>query len=360
LRDGRERSPALNTLSGKLHGPRTTRRRAFALAASVTATLAAVAAVTASTAGARSSAATAGKWCTGVHIRFFDGGDPGDSFATIVLNGAKQAQADLGPKVDYVFSGWNVERMVSQLRDAIAAHPDGIAMMGHPGDTALMPLAKQAKAKHIFMEYQNVDVPKVRATYGGGYVGANLTPQGQALGVAAIKQFGLKSGDEAIVFGAWGQPGRYFREQGTVDALAKAGIKVQKIVSPTESGSDPNVLTPLVSAAVLKAPKTKLIVYAGGQQLGAASTYMQAINKKPGEIKNIGFDLSPAVLNGFQTGYVQLTSDQLPYLQGYLPILSLCMQAKYGMAPITQDTSSGLVDGTNYHTVAALVKRGVR
>ena len=328
--------------------------------AAVTAVVVAQVSTAQPTSTARAEGATANKWCSGVHLRFFAGGNPGDSFATIVLNGAKQAQQDLGPKVDYVFSGWNVERMVGQLRDAIAAKPDGIAMMGHPGDTAIMPLAKQASAKGIFMEYQNVDVPKVRDAFGGGYVGANLTPQGQALGAAAVRQFGLKAGDQAIVFGAWGQPGRYFRELGTVQALQKAGVKVQKILVPDTAGSDPNVLTPLVSGAVLKAPKTKLIVYAGGQTLGAASTYMRAINKKPGQIKNIGFDLSPAVLSGFEQGWVQLTSDQLPYLQGYLPILSLCMQEKYGMAPINQDTSSGLVDSTNYKPVAALVKKGIR
>ena len=87
---------------------------------------------------------------------------------------------------------------------------------------------------------------------------------------------------------------------------------------------------------MLKAPKIKLIVYAGGQTLGAASTYMRAISKKPGQIINIGFDLSPQVVAGFEHGWVQLTSDQLPYLQGYLPILSLCMQKKsIGMAPST-------------------------
>lgn len=350
-----------------MNGPLKNRRRTTVLLAClatavVTAFVVAQVSPASPTASAKAEAgaAPATSWCKGVHIRFFAGGNPGDSFATIVLNGAKQAQKDLGPKVDYVFSGWNVERMVSQLRDAIAAKPDGIAMMGHPGDTAIMPLAKQAKAKGIFMEYQNVDVPKVRAAFGGGYVGANLTPQGRALGDAAVRQFGLKRGDEAIVFGAWGQPGRYFRELGTVQALEKAGVKVQKILVPDTAGSDPNVLTPLVSGAVLKAPKTKLIVYAGGQTLGAAETYMRAINKKPGQIKNIGFDLSPAVLSGFEEGWVQLTSDQLPFLQGYLPILSLCMQDKYGMAPLNQDTSSGLVDATNYKPVAALVKKGIR
>ena len=67
------------------------------------------------------------------------------------------------PKVDYVFSGWDAEKMVQQLREAVAVKPDGIAMMGHPGDAAIMPLAEQATKAGIKMMYQNVPVPKVVA-----------------------------------------------------------------------------------------------------------------------------------------------------------------------------------------------------
>src|SRR5436190_5435097 len=97
-------------------------------------------------------------WGSGIRIRFFAGGTAGDAFASIVYNGAQQAQADLGVAVDYVFSGWDVNKMTDQLREAIAAQPDGIAMMGHPGDDALMPLAQQAHDAGILMEYQNVDL----------------------------------------------------------------------------------------------------------------------------------------------------------------------------------------------------------
>src|SRR5688500_18864679 len=78
------------------------------------------------------------QWCAGKHIRFFVGGAEGDAFASIVLRGAQAAEANLGPTVDYIFSGWDSDRMVQQLREAIAAQPDGIAMMGHPGDNAIM------------------------------------------------------------------------------------------------------------------------------------------------------------------------------------------------------------------------------
>lgn len=60
--------------------------------------------------------------------------------------------------------------MIQQLRESIATKPDG-----------------------ILMTYLNVDVPTVRTNYGGGYIGADLGPQGYALGAEAIKRFGLKT-----------------------------------------------------------------------------------------------------------------------------------------------------------------------
>lgn len=51
---------------------------------------------------------------------------------------------DLGAKVDYIFSGWSSEKMIQQLREAIGAKPNGTAMMGHPGNAAIMPLAEEA------------------------------------------------------------------------------------------------------------------------------------------------------------------------------------------------------------------------
>jgi len=301
-----------------------------------------------------------GKWCQGVRIRFFVGGEAGDAFASIVYKGAQQAEADLGPKVEYVFSGWQVERMLAQLRDAIAARPDGIAMMGHPGDDAIMPLAERASKAGIITMYQNVDVPKVRAKFGGGYIGANLYPQGQALGEEAVRLFGLKKGDTALVFGAWGQPGRFVREQGTVDALVKAGLNVITVTAPPATASDPSLLIPSITGAFGRNPGIKLIVYSGGQTLSAAQTYMQAIRKKPGEVFNIGFDTSPAIIDAFDKGFVQLTSDQQPFLQGYLPILSICLTKKFGFAPMNVDTGAGFVNTQNYKSVAELAKRGLR
>lgn len=306
------------------------------------------------------AAASSDKWCSGVTIRFFNGGDPGDAFASIVYKGAQAAEADLGPTVEYVFSGWNVDKMVDQLREAIAAKPDGIAMMGHPGDDAIMPLAEEANKAGILIMYQNVDVPEVRAQYGGGYIGAILDPQGRALAAEAVRQLGLKPGDRALVIGPWGQPGRYIREEGTALGFEEAGLIVDRMSDVEGMATDPSLLIAPLSAAFLDNPDTKVIVYPGGQVLGAAQIYMEAIGKKPGEVYNIGFDTSPAVIDAFEKGYVQLTSDQQPFLQGYLPILSICLTKVYGFGPITFDTGAGFVDPSNYENVADWANKGYR
>jgi simple sugar transport system substrate-binding protein len=300
------------------------------------------------------------KWCSDVSIRFFAGGAEGDAFASIVYNGAVQAAHDLGAKVDYVFSGWSSEKMIQQLREAVAAKPDGIAMMGHPGNAAIMPLAEEASNAGIRMMYQNVPVNDVVARFGGGYVGAQQKPQGTALGEEAIRRFGLKAGDVAIVMSDWSQVERAERELGTLEALEAAGLKVVKLQSPEGLGTDPNVGIPVITAAIAANPDVKLIAYPGGQPLGNAATYMQAAGKGPGDIINIGFDTSPQIVDGFKNGWVQLTSDQQPFLQGYMPVLSLCQQVVYGLGAINVDTGAGFVTPDNYEAVAALAIEGLR
>lgn len=300
------------------------------------------------------------KWCKDVKIRFFVGGAEGDGFANIVYNGAKQAQNDTGAQVDFIFSGWSSEKMVQQLREAVASAPDGIAMMGHPGPDSIEPMAEEASKAGILMMYQNVDVPTVRAKFGGGYVGANLAPQGYALGAEAVRMSGLGKGDQAIVVADWSQENRVIRELGTVQALEDAGLTVIKLTTSPEMAGDPNLAIPVISAGMLANPDVKLIAYPGGQMLGNAPTYMEAVGKKPGEIVNIGFDTSAQIVDAFKNGWVQLTADQQPFLQGYLPILSLCQQKVYGLGAMSVDTGAGFVTKDSIGTVADLAIEGLR
>jgi simple sugar transport system substrate-binding protein len=294
-------------------------------------------------------------------IRFFAGGNAGTPFAKVVDAGAHAAAADLGADVEYVYSDWNNEKMLSQLRDAVAAKPNGIAMMGHAGDAAIMPLAKQAKEAGILMMFQNVDVPEVRAAVNAGYVGAQLGPQGEALGKEALKRFGdklNKDTDEILVMVPMQMEGRNKRELGVGKAFEDAGFKVTYLDDTAVHG-DAAKSQPLVTAAILANPKIKLITYAT-TIIGSHEKYMQIVNKKAGEILAIGFDITPDILTGMKNGFINLTSDQQPFFQGYMPVLSLCQTWKYGLAPLYIDTGSGYVDPTQVELLTKLAADGVR
>jgi simple sugar transport system substrate-binding protein len=233
-------------------------------------------------------------------------------------------------------------------------------MMGHPGPAAIMPLAQQAAAAGIKMMYQNVDVPDVRASFGGGYIGANQVAFGKALGQEVIKRLGLKAGDHALVFSGWANEVRSARENATAQAWTDAGLVVRKIETTSDMTTDPNLLLPIFTASVLADPDIKVIGLNGGQLLGNTPTYLQAVRKKPGEIKVVGFDTSARVVAALDGGWVQMSADQEPFLQGYMPILSLCQQVVYGLAPISIDTGAGFIAPDNYKFAGELAKEGLR
>jgi simple sugar transport system substrate-binding protein len=308
------------------------------------------------------AAAAQEKWCAGVDITVFSGGPAGGAFNSIIDRGATQAAEDTGANVQIIYSDWNFDQMVTQLRDIIGQAPDGIAMMGHPGDAAIMPLAEQADAAGIKMMYMNVDLPEVRARFGSGYVGAKLYDQGRALGAEALRLAGdgLKAGDKAIVMSRWESENRAQRELGLVEVLTEAGIEVIKLQEAEGASADQMLQLPTLTATLLSNPEVKLIGYPGGPWLSAAPAFMQAVGKGPGDIMAVGFDLGQGVMTGFEQGYISLTSDQQPYLQGYMPVLSLCQQIKYKLGPLNVDTGAGFVTPDNYKDVVPLAEAGLR
>ena len=127
--------------------------------------------------GCRSAAPVAGQFCAGMKITFFPGGTPGGGFETVVYNGAKAAQTALGPDVTYQWSDWDPNKMVTQFQQSVATKPDGIAVMGHPGDNAFDPLIHDAEKQGILVTVMNTELPKAEAQFassGMGYVGAVL------------------------------------------------------------------------------------------------------------------------------------------------------------------------------------------
>ena len=308
-----------------------------------------------------------GKWCEGVNISFFAGGNQGDSFASIVYNGAQAAQKDLGATVNYVWSNWDADTMVNQFESEIAKKPDAIDIMGHPGSDALSPLVDEAERKGIIVTVQNVDLPDIRAEYtanGFGYVGQGLYDSGMMVGNGLVRKFSPQAGEEVIVFGVdpIKDAGRYDRTRGIIDSLTKAKLNVHVITIPTDVDADVTIpaAEKMFDDALTQYPNAKFVVTDHGALTGVAPSFLQKLGKKPGDVILAGFDLSASTVAGIQSGYIGLIQDQQPYLQGYLPILQSCLTKKYGFAGLYIDTGVGLIDNSNVGFVADLAKQKIR
>jgi simple sugar transport system substrate-binding protein len=245
------------------------------------------------------------------------GGTEGDPSTLARTNGAKAAAAALNIKLIEQYSGWQPEKMIAQFKEALAANPDGIVIMGHPGEGAFEALVDQAESKGIIVTSGNNPLPNLEKKYqvkGFGYAGAELYSGGYLTGEAMVKA-GLKPGDKALVYDIWHQEGRNLSPQGMFDALKNAGCKVEKLDVSQEVDSEASNAIPILTAYLQRNPDLKAIGTQHGNITANFMKVLEAAGKKPGEIITGGIDTSPATIDGVEKGYVSATFDQVLYLQ---------------------------------------------
>jgi len=300
-----------------------------------------------------------------VVIYFFPGGSPGGTFATVVYNGAVHAAEILGDRVEmhYLWSEWSPQIMVTQLEQAIAANPDGIAIMGHPGDDAYRPFVEEAVAKGIIVTSQNATLPGLQAEFasqGFGYVGQELYASGWTLGQGILQRANVKQGDHALVWGLKSQPTRGQRTQGAIDALENGGLIVDYIeISPEVDKDAANGISVIVGYLQAN-PNCKVVVTDHGNLTSAQQTYFESAGYGPEEIYGAGFDLSPATVESIKSGYTDLVLDQQPFLQGFLPVMQIYLTKKFGFSGLHIDTGGGLIGPDNIDFIAPLAEKGIR
>lgn len=308
-------------------------------------------------------ASTDGKWCTGVKIAAFPGGPQGGVFANNVYNGFLQAQEDLGADVTYYFSDWDAAKLVSQGKEALATNPDGIATYGFGGEEAMGQLADEAFEKGIIFTVLNTELPDTQSKYqaqGAGFVGAINYDAGYDLGKQTIVEAGLQSGDQALVWGLLSLPSRGDRTKGVIDAFEEAGVDVVYQEIDQATNADPQAGTPTFVGLLGANPGIKAVVTDHGGLTATLETYLTAAGKAPDEVFGAGFDVSPATVQAIESGYTDLVIDQQPFLQGYLPILNICLTEKFGFSGLFVNTGAGFVNKDNVAAVAPLAAVEIR
>ena len=112
------------------------------------------------------------------------GGNAGDGATLARQTGAAQAAAAFGVDLKEQFSAWAPETMINQFKEAVAAKPTCIEIMGHPGSDRL-PRPRQAGAvdQGIVVTDGNSPMTDLQDEFGSkgfGYAGVDLYAGGRS------------------------------------------------------------------------------------------------------------------------------------------------------------------------------------
>ena len=253
----------------------------------------------------------------------------------------------------------NFQEQLNNLEATIAQKPDGIIMTfagGEIFDEAL----DRAAAAGIPMLASNVDHPQ--KTHRLSFTGQDLEQAGYDLAAGLAPQF-PKDGPIHVLIGISG-PGQVWAEsRGAgiarfMDDFKAANPGREITYEKIDSGLDLSITGQRVAAYVQTTPTTAY--FDVGYWAAGAAVSLRDLGKKPGEILLACFDLVPVVLDEMKTGYIQLTIDQQPFLQGYVPIHQLHMMNKYKLGAYDANTGKALVTPDQVDALIALSQQGVR
>ncbi len=298
----------------------------------------------------------------GVVMYFQMGGAPGGGATLPRTNGARAAAEAFGVELREHYANWQPETMLDQFREAVAAQPSCIEIMGHPGYDAWESLVADAKEQGILVTSGNASIEPLFDQYvadGFGYVGVELYAGGWLTGKKMIEHGGLAAGDKAVVYGHFAS-GRSASAEGLRDALLDGGLEVDELVISPEVDSDSSLAVPVIVAYLDSNPEVKAFGTQHGTLTGVTAQALKQAGKEPGEITMGGIDLAPATIDGLLDGYITVTLDQQLYLQGFLPVVQCVLSAKYGLTGWKVDTGGGVVTPETIRDLIPLIEGGIR
>ncbi len=270
-------------------------------------------------------------------------GQANDPFWSVVKNGAAKAGEHTGATVD--FRSPEVFDMVAmgQLIDAaVNQQPDGL-VVSIPDADALGPSIQRAVEAGIPVISMNSG-SDVAADLGA------LLHVGQSeydAGVAAGQRLAEMGGTKAICVNQ--EVGNVSLDQ-RCDGFAE-GFGHPVTVVPT--ANDPTEVQSKVRAALESDPEVDTVLGLGASLVGEpAVAAAEALGRD--DVMIASFDLSAGFLQAVADGKAAFAIDQQQFLQGYLPVAFLALNAQYGLMPggdvpsgpnlVTQDSAAQVIE----------------
>ena len=268
------------------------------------------------------------------HFVVITHGSSTSKFWAVVKNGVNQAASDMRVQVDYKSpETFDLDAMVKMIDDAVAAHPDGIAVSIPNADIV---------APHI-QKAIDAGIPTVSLNSGSGvaeqlgvlgHFGQSEYTAGTTAGERLV-QAGVTRGLCLIQEGE--NTALQVRCQGFADALNSANGSVTNLVVETD---DATQAQKMIADALARDASINGIL-ALGPSVGEPALVALEEKGLAKKVKLAAFDLSPAMLQALQNGEMQFLIDQQPYLQGYLPVMYLTLYNENLSEPAVKITLTG-------------------
>ncbi len=271
-------------------------------------------------------------------------GQANDPFWSVVKNGVTQAAKDMGADVDYrAPETFDMVAMAQLIDAAVNQEPDGL-VVSIPDADALGDAIKKAV---------DAGIPVVSMNSGSD-VSKGL---GAALHVGQEEYDAGKAGGEKLA-ALGGKKGLCVNQEVGNVALDQrcAGFKdgFGGPVTVLPVSNEPSEVEAKVKAALDSDEEIDTVLALGASTAGEPSlAAVEALGKL--DSINVGtFDLSADFLKAVAAGKAAFAIDQQQYLQGYLPVVFLAMNARFGLMPggnvpsgpnlITKDKAALAVD----------------
>lgn len=278
-------------------------------------------------------------------------GQASDPWWSVVKNGISEAAEANGVTVEYrAPETFDMVAMAQLIDAAVNQEPDGI-VVSIPDADALGPSIEKAVAAGI---------PVISMNSGSDVydkLGAllHVGQEEYAAGLAAGKALKAAGGTKGLCINhEVGNVALDTRCQGFADGFEGAIVVLPTTNDPSEIKA--KIKASLESDADLDTALGLSASLAGEQIVAAVEELGRA-----GEIKIGSFDLSGGYLESVRDGEALFAIDQQPYLQGFLPVQLLALNAKYGVMPATAIGSGpNLITKDKAAQVIDLASKGIR
>jgi len=234
----------------------------------------------------------------------------------------------------------NVAQMASAMETAVNSKADGIAV-ALTDNNAFVDLTKRALGAGIPVLAYNANAAD---NYPLTYVGQDLYLSGVKMGQKIAEK--VTSGTILVGISQPGGNNVQPRLDGIIDSLKQAapGVRVQSVNTGAEQAAELSAM----EAAYTGRQDAKGI-YAVDAGSTAACAKLIGDRNLTGKIGGGGFDLLDDTITGVQSGALDFTIDQSPYLQGFLTVLYLYLYRLSGtlIAPPVTDTGLTFVTKDN-------------